>query len=45
MACPALPTCGLAVTEAERALPAIIDQLEAELEPARPGPTSGSPCG
>jgi sulfite reductase (ferredoxin) len=31
MACPALPTCGLAVTEAERALPAILDQLEAEL--------------
>jgi sulfite reductase (ferredoxin) len=31
MACPALPTCGLAVTEAERALPGIIDQLEAEL--------------
>jgi sulfite reductase (ferredoxin) len=31
MACPALPTCGLAVTEAERALPSIIDQLEVEL--------------
>jgi sulfite reductase (ferredoxin) len=31
MACPAMPTCGLAVTEAERALPTIIDQLEAEL--------------
>jgi sulfite reductase (ferredoxin) len=31
MACPALPTCGLAVTEAERALPSIIDQLETEL--------------
>ena len=31
MACPALPTCGLAVTEAERALPAILDQLEVEL--------------
>jgi sulfite reductase (ferredoxin) len=31
MACPALPTCGLAVTEAERALPSIIDGLEAEL--------------
>src|SRR5262249_21899005 len=28
MACPAMPTCGLAVTEAERALPAIIDRLE-----------------
>jgi sulfite reductase (ferredoxin) len=32
MACPALPTCGLAVTEAERALPGIIDELEGELE-------------
>ncbi|WP_435021598.1 NADPH-dependent assimilatory sulfite reductase hemoprotein subunit [Tundrisphaera sp. TA3] len=31
MACPALPTCGLAVTEAERALPTIMNQLEAEL--------------
>ncbi len=31
MACPALPTCGLAVTDAERALPAVVDQLEAEL--------------
>jgi sulfite reductase (ferredoxin) len=32
MACPAMPTCGLAVTEAERALPTIMDQLEVELE-------------
>jgi sulfite reductase (ferredoxin) len=32
MACPAMPTCGLAVTEAERALPSVITQLEAELE-------------
>lgn len=31
MACPAFPTCGLAVTEAERALPSVIDELEAEL--------------
>jgi sulfite reductase (ferredoxin) len=31
MACPALPTCGLAVTEAERAFPSLLDQLEAEL--------------
>jgi len=31
MACPALPTCGLAVTEAERALPSVIDQLEKAL--------------
>jgi len=32
MACPAIPTCGLALTESERALPGIIDQLESELE-------------
>jgi len=32
IACPALPTCGLAVTESERALPGMIDQLEAELD-------------
>ncbi len=32
MACPALPTCGLAITESERVLPSLIDQLEAELE-------------
>ena len=31
MACVALPTCGLAVTESERALPGIIDRLEVEL--------------
>jgi sulfite reductase (ferredoxin) len=31
MACPALPTCGLAVTESERALPSIIDELEREI--------------
>ncbi len=30
MACPALPTCGLAVTEAERALPSLLDELESE---------------
>lgn len=28
LACPALPTCGLAITEAERALPQVIDELE-----------------
>ncbi len=28
LACPAIPTCGLALSEAERALPGIIDQLE-----------------
>ena len=32
MACPALPTCGLAVTESERVMPEIIDQLEVELK-------------
>jgi sulfite reductase (ferredoxin) len=32
MACPAIPTCGLALSEAERVLPAIMDELEAELE-------------
>jgi sulfite reductase (ferredoxin) len=32
MACPALPTCGLAVTESERVMPEIIDQLESELK-------------
>jgi sulfite reductase (ferredoxin) len=31
MACPAIPTCGLAISESERALPSIIDQMEAEL--------------
>ncbi len=31
-ACPAIPTCGLAITESERALPGVIDQLEAELK-------------
>jgi len=28
MACPAMPTCGLAVTESERALPDLLDRLE-----------------
>jgi sulfite reductase (ferredoxin) len=32
MACPAIPTCGLAISESERALPGIIDELEAELK-------------
>ncbi|MEM6501077.1 MAG: sulfite reductase, ferredoxin dependent [Cyanobacteria bacterium P01_C01_bin.89] len=27
MACPALPTCGLAITESERALPSILDRV------------------
>jgi len=32
MACPAMPTCGLAVTESERALPGMMDALEVELK-------------
>jgi len=32
MACPALPTCGLAVAESERVLPSLVDQLEIELK-------------
>ncbi|HJR17328.1 MAG TPA: NADPH-dependent assimilatory sulfite reductase hemoprotein subunit, partial [Gemmatimonadales bacterium] len=32
MACPALPTCGLAVAESERAIPAVLDQFEMEIE-------------
>ena len=31
MACPALPTCGLAVTESERAIPGILDRIRALL--------------
>ena len=31
MACPALPTCGLSITESERVMPGILDQLESEL--------------
>ncbi len=32
LACPAIPTCGLAISESERALPGVIDQLEVELK-------------
>ena len=32
MACPALPTCGLAITESERAIPGIIDRIRALLD-------------
>jgi sulfite reductase (ferredoxin) len=32
MSCPAIPTCGLAITEAERALPGVLAELEAELK-------------
>lgn len=31
MACVALPTCGLAITESERVLPSVMDQMEVEL--------------
>lgn len=31
IACPAFPTCGLSITESERALPEIIDELEVEM--------------
>ena len=31
MACPAMPTCGLALAESERMLPGVIDELETEL--------------
>jgi sulfite reductase (ferredoxin) len=31
MSCPAIPTCGLAISESERALPGIIDEIEAVL--------------
>jgi sulfite reductase (ferredoxin) len=31
MACPALPTCGQALAEAERVLPSLIQQIEADL--------------
>jgi sulfite reductase (ferredoxin) len=32
LACPALPTCSLAITEAERALPKLLDQFETLLD-------------
>ncbi len=31
MACPALPTCGLSVTESERVMPQVMGQIEVEL--------------
>ena len=31
MACPAMPTCGLAITESERVLPGMMDRLEKKL--------------
>lgn len=32
MACPAMPTCGLAVAESERVLPSLMEQFETELK-------------
>ncbi|MEM9770943.1 MAG: sulfite reductase, ferredoxin dependent, partial [Cyanobacteria bacterium P01_D01_bin.73] len=32
MACPALPTCGLAITESERILPTILDRVRATMD-------------
>lgn len=32
MACPAFPTCGLAITESERSMPGILQELESELQ-------------
>ena len=32
MACPALPTCGLAITESERVIPSILQRIEALLK-------------
>ncbi|MGB7441718.1 MAG: NADPH-dependent assimilatory sulfite reductase hemoprotein subunit, partial [Coleofasciculaceae cyanobacterium] len=32
MACPALPTCGLAITESERAAPGIIERIRKQLD-------------
>ena len=32
LACPAIPTCGLALSEAERVLPTVIDRIEIELQ-------------
>ena len=42
MACPALPTCGLAITEAERALPAVLDRLDALLQRLDRSATAGA---
>ena len=32
MACPALPTCGLSITDSERVMPDVVDDLEIQLE-------------
>ncbi len=51
MACPALPTCGLAITESERIMPEVVAEIQAELTHAGLGDeivhlrTSGCPNG
>ena len=35
LACPALPTCGLAITEAERIMPELVASVQRELDAAR----------
>ena len=32
IACPALPTCGLAITESERILPDVLDRIDVQLQ-------------
>ncbi len=32
IACPAFPTCGLAITESERVMPQVMDSIEAEMQ-------------
>ena len=39
IACPALPLCGLAITEAERSLPSILDRIEKQLSELKIGKT------
>ncbi len=51
MSCPALPTCGLAITESERAMPSIVAEVQRELDASGLGNeivhlrTSGCPNG
>jgi sulfite reductase (ferredoxin) len=40
MACPALPTCGLAIAEAERALPGVLDSLQTVFDEVGLGDTA-----
>ena len=42
LACPALPTCGLALTEAERVRDEIVDRIEARLRASTGSSASGS---